>query len=154
MPTFELTCSELARSPWASAIDHGDYHTANILVKNGQYCVIDWGDANITHPFCSFRVTMDFARKLIPSGAQDHWCEYLRSAYLSPWDGIYSDEQVASDFDKAQWVAHICRVLDFTHMFTGANKEMLDQWRPLILEHLRVWTAEGADMLKSGASSG
>ncbi len=53
MTTLEQLCSLLSASPYATTLDHGDLHTGNVLFKNEILSICDWGDACITHPFCS-----------------------------------------------------------------------------------------------------
>ena len=56
LPEFGACCRELAAMPYPAALDHGDLHAGNILVSEGTYSFSDWGDANLTHPFCSLLV--------------------------------------------------------------------------------------------------
>ena len=46
-----IEAQELARSfPKGAALLHGDFHPANVLIRNGEPVVIDWFDASVGHP--------------------------------------------------------------------------------------------------------
>lgn len=53
-----------------ATVEHGDLHDANVFVRDGHARVLDWGDANVAHPFFSLSVEMD------PSARPD---------YFEPW---------------------------------------------------------------------
>lgn len=67
-----------------ATIEHGDLHDANVFVRAGHVRILDWGDANVAHPFLSLTVEMD------PSA---------RPSYLEPWTAFAPrselDRQVA-----------------------------------------------------------
>lgn len=51
-------------------IEHGDLHDANVFVRHGHARILDWGDANVAHPFLSLTVEMDSS---------------ARPEYFEPW---------------------------------------------------------------------
>jgi hypothetical protein len=62
--------AELSASALPVTVEHGDLHDANVFVRDGHARILDWGDANVAHPFLSLTVEMD------PDA---------RAAYLEPW---------------------------------------------------------------------
>jgi len=52
---FILMSKRLADLPPAPTIEHGDYHSSNILIKDGNITISDFGDSVISHPFFSIR---------------------------------------------------------------------------------------------------
>lgn len=147
MPKFEAVCALLESSPAAATLDHGDFHETNLLLGNGTFRLIDWGDSCITYPLCTFTVTWEALQRVLPSGEAAIWRDYLRDAYLGPWKSSYPDADISRFFDCAVWVGNVCRALDCAYMFTGADEETLNQWRPQIFDQLKIWVEAWDDRL-------
>ncbi|MFJ2476707.1 aminoglycoside phosphotransferase family protein [Streptomyces sp. NPDC087659] len=77
-------CAELAAVGVADSLDHSDLHDAQLFVPEpGQFTFFDWGDAAVSHPFCSLlvparRAVERYGHEVLPR---------LRDAYLEPWTG-------------------------------------------------------------------
>ncbi|TVZ83283.1 phosphotransferase [Streptomyces sp. BK340] len=77
-------CAELAASGIADSLDHSDLHDGQLFnPEPGRYTFFDWGDAAVSHPFCSLQVTARracgrYGPEVLPR---------LRDAYLEPWTG-------------------------------------------------------------------
>ncbi|MFI9808488.1 aminoglycoside phosphotransferase family protein [Streptomyces sp. NPDC052301] len=75
-------CAELAAVGIEDTLDHADLHDGQLFhPAPGRYTFFDWGDATVSHPFCSLRVPAERARdrygpEVLPR---------LRDAYLEPW---------------------------------------------------------------------
>ncbi|HEY7493993.1 MAG TPA: phosphotransferase [Candidatus Tectomicrobia bacterium] len=139
LPEFEACCHELAAMPYPAALDHGDLHAGNILTGDGAYWFFDWGDANLTHPFCSLLLVChllvaDFAR----SDGQRRLAR-LRDAYLEPWSAHLPASSLKPLFAAALWVAHVGRALDWNHMLTGTGEAARMEWQPQVARWLRSW---------------
>lgn len=139
LPHLKRVCTRLADSPYAAALDHGDLHWGNLLVGEGGWRLLDWGDASLTHPFCSVVITFETVRDSLPSQEREKWVIYLRDAYLEPWVAHYPRAALLSDFHRALWVGQLVRALNYAHMFQGAPEEVLNRWRPMIFERLGGW---------------
>lgn len=139
LPHLRRVCAQLADSPYAVALDHGDLHWGNLLLGEGGWRLLDWGDASLTHPFCSVVITFEMVRDSLPPEEGRKWSVNLRDAYLEPWAFHYSRAALLADFRRALWVGHIVRALNFAHMFQGADEEVLERWRPAIFERLARW---------------
>ncbi|MFB6719689.1 hypothetical protein ACFCV3_05990 [Kribbella sp. NPDC056345] len=75
-------CAELASYGIPDTLDHADLHE-NQIFYGSRYTFFDWGDAAVSHPFCSLTVPLDrVADQLGP----DH-VPRLRDAYLEHWPG-------------------------------------------------------------------
>jgi Ser/Thr protein kinase RdoA (MazF antagonist) len=70
LPRVQQLLGRLEASPLPMTIEHGDLHDANVFVRGGHVRILDWGDANVAHPFLSLTVEMD------PDA---------RGSYLEPW---------------------------------------------------------------------
>jgi len=81
-PRLVEWCAELAAIGIADSLDHSDLHDGQILVPApGRFTFFDWGDAAVSHPFCSLLVAAERAADL-------HGPEViprLKDAYLEPW---------------------------------------------------------------------
>ncbi|MFJ9818687.1 aminoglycoside phosphotransferase family protein [Streptomyces sp. NPDC101151] len=77
-------CGELAAFGIADSLDHSDLHDGQLFnPEPGRYTFFDWGDAAVSHPFCSLQVTAGragarYGPDVVPR---------LRDAYLEPWTG-------------------------------------------------------------------
>lgn len=133
------TFSRLQQSPFAAALDHGDLHLGNLLVDGSDYRLCDWGDASITHPFCSLLPLLESVLRPLDVDAREVVGNQLRDAYLQSWSYLADMQQLQAHFADAIWLAHLVRLLDFVHMFTSADAESLKQWLPLIGWRLHFW---------------
>ena len=132
LPDFDVACDELAAT---AALDHGDLHSGNVLVGRRGPILCDWGDASVTHPFCSLLVT--FQLSLTADGStRAAAVRRLRDAYLEAWP---DDDR--GTFRLAMWVAHVVRALDWAQMLQGADDTFIVEWRPAIADALRRWLA-------------
>ncbi|WP_258314653.1 aminoglycoside phosphotransferase family protein [Streptomyces sp. Act143] len=77
-------CAELAATGVPDSLDHCDLHDGQLLrPAPGRFTFFDWGDANLSHPFCSFTVPARRVRERYGPQALPR----LRDAYLEPWTG-------------------------------------------------------------------
>jgi hypothetical protein len=141
LPDLAAACRMLADGPVPASLDHGDLHNSNLLVQQGQYRLLDWGDANLAHPFCSLLVTLDALGADLKSPGARQQVAALRDAYLGAWSAFTDWKTLEKLFDAALWVGHICRALDFQHMLTLADEDFLRKFRPHIALWLRKWYA-------------
>jgi len=80
----QKACDELAELGIPDTLDHADLHE-NQIFYGSRYTFFDWGDAVVSHPFCSLRVPVERAvEQLGPEVAPR-----LRAAYLEPWTADY-----------------------------------------------------------------
>ena len=86
-------------------------HAGNILIGNGAYWFFDWGDANITHPFCSLLVICSMLVDDFASSDGQRRIARLRDAYLEPWGTGLADV-----------FALALRVGSFAHTFAWARQ--------------------------------
>ncbi|WP_329385061.1 aminoglycoside phosphotransferase family protein [Streptomyces sp. NBC_01716] len=77
-------CAELANIGIADTLDHSDLHDGQLFAPEpGRFTFFDWGDAAVSHPFCSLLVPALAARDRYGSEVLPR----LRDAYLEPWTG-------------------------------------------------------------------
>ncbi|MGQ4416654.1 phosphotransferase [Streptomyces sp. SAS_269] len=77
-------CAELAALGVPDSLDHVDLHEGQLFnPEPGRFTFFDWGDAAVSHPFCSLRVPARKACERYGPGVLPR----LRDAYLEPWTG-------------------------------------------------------------------
>lgn len=135
-PELEEQCRALAALPGAAALEHGDLHDGNVLVRGSEFLIFDWGDSNLCHPFTSNLIVRARVATDVPE------CnERLRDAYLEPWTAHASRAELSACYARALWLAHLGRALDWQWMLAGAG-EAAREWRPQLAGWLRRWLAE------------
>ncbi|MFJ5261968.1 aminoglycoside phosphotransferase family protein [Streptomyces sp. NPDC088387] len=83
-PRLVDRCAELAAAGIADSLDHADLHDAQMFrPAPGRFTFFDWGDALVSHPFCSFLVPARLAAERYGPEVLPR----LRDAYLEPWTG-------------------------------------------------------------------
>ncbi|MFG3102137.1 aminoglycoside phosphotransferase family protein [Streptomyces sp. NPDC048182] len=83
-PRLADWCAELAAVGVADTLDHADLHDGQLFrPAPGRFTFFDWGDAVLSHPFCSLPVP---ARKAVERYGPE-LLPRLRDAYLEPWTG-------------------------------------------------------------------
>ncbi|MFI2205125.1 aminoglycoside phosphotransferase family protein [Streptomyces sp. NPDC020192] len=81
-PRLTDWCAELASLGIEDTLDHADLHDGQLFrPAPDRFTFFDWGDAAVSHPFCSLRVPAEKARarygpQVLPR---------LLDAYLEPW---------------------------------------------------------------------
>ena len=151
LPEFGACCRELAAMPYPEALDHGDLHAGNILVGEGTYWFFDWGDANLTHPFCSLLLICHLLGGDFASSDAQRRIARLRDAYLEPWSIHAPAPSLRPLFAAALWVAHVGRALDWNHMLKGTGEAARAVWQPQVARWLRLWLRR-RELLRAGGS--
>lgn len=141
LATLGRVCEVLARSAYSLTLDHGDIYVGNIL-EGQDKCLrlCDWGDACLTHPFCSISVTIEGFLLTAPEADRKDIESQLWAAYLEPWEVLSSPTNLQREAALASWVTPVLRALDFSHMFSGMDHEANQLWKPLIGRCLERWT--------------
>lgn len=147
-PVLADVCDELAASPFADALDHGDLHGGNVLVGRGSPRLVDWGDGCVTHPFSSLLVTYQLAFGKIDPSDRPRGARRLRDAYLEPWSDVDTRDGLHRLLTLATWVGLVARALSFVHAVEGAGPSFVDEWQGYIVDILKAWQELGAHLGK------
>ncbi|MFG1628014.1 hypothetical protein [Kribbella sp. NPDC049227] len=92
-------CDELAAIGITDSLDHADLHDGQIFAPvDGRFTFFDWGDAAVSHPFCSLLVTAQHAA----GSYGDAIIPRLRDSYLEPWT---ADGHTLSELRRAASLA-------------------------------------------------
>ncbi|MBA3943342.1 MAG: phosphotransferase [Herpetosiphonaceae bacterium] len=103
-------CEQLASYHVPESLHHGDFHDANIFVRDGQFRFFDWGDSCVTHPFFSLRtvfVSMEMSLGLDEGSEPSD----VLDAYLEPWTRFGSRVELHAAYKLARQLAAICSAL-------------------------------------------
>jgi Phosphotransferase enzyme family len=95
VPRFAELCASLDSSGIPDSVQHDDLHAANIWASDGQLRILDWGDACVSHPFCTLAETFRLLEHNLALDPGDPVFERLQDAYLAAWDNGASREIVA-----------------------------------------------------------
>ncbi|WP_405980744.1 aminoglycoside phosphotransferase family protein [Streptomyces sp. NBC_00158] len=117
-PRFADWCAELAGTGIGDTLDHSDLHEAQLFAPGpGRFTFFDWGDASVTHPFCSLLVPARAAARRYGPEVLPR----LRDAYLEPWtgDGL-TPEELRRAAGLAWRLAAIGRVSAWGRFFPAA----------------------------------
>ncbi len=139
MPALERCCRALGGSEYAAGLDHGDLHTGNVLVKGDSSRIADWGDASVTHPFCSLGVLLETALAEVAESERGRTAAVLVAAYLEPWQRMVPRATLIQEIQAAVWMAHVLRALDFAHMCRAKDGALDGSWQTLIEDSLAAW---------------
>lgn len=134
-------CDELDEIVPAS-IEHGDLHSNNIRLVDGDIVFFDWGDATVSHPFFSTRIFWHALDDLLEDDSQ--WLrmvEEFRPYYLDPWIEFAPMNQLEKALQISDELACVQRAISWHVYLTPSRedkKESFDrpaQWLRLLLEH-------------------
>ena len=97
VPLVAELSEQLAAYRIPETIQHDDFHDAQVFVRDGRYLLLDWGDACVSHPFCTLSVTLE---GVLAWGLDDVENAVdtapFRDAYLRPWAERYDGDLVAA----------------------------------------------------------
>lgn len=138
-------CDELATGVPMS-LEHGDLHGGNIFWREqaDDLCILDWGDATVTHPFFSVRVFWNALYDLLPEDDEVAWYEQIqkmRTVYLTEWEGIAPSDVLWRHLLIAEELGCVYRALSwhvYVNRYRGDPSESSDkpaQWLNLWLEY-------------------
>lgn len=136
---FGRICEDLAGSPFATALDHGDLHGGNVLVDGSDQRLVDWGDSCVGHPFSSLFVTYELAVSRFDPVDRAAAALRLRDAYLDPWTDKASLSTLRDTFTLAVCAGYVSRALGFAQMLDGASTALIEEWQRHIVIVLRHW---------------
>lgn len=122
-------CEELRALEVPAALHHGDLHDGNLFVTARGYCIFDWGDAGVTHPFFSMLVSLN-DESIAPADR-----EQMIAAYLEPWSAKLSLETCRRALPLALELGPVLRAIEWHGVLVGATDADRVQWLP----HAWIW---------------
>ncbi len=122
---FAAECAALHALNILPSIDHSDLHDGNILLREGRYVLIDWGDACVGHPFMTLPVTLRSIAYHLELDDADPALADLRDGYLAAWGDYGTLADLRAAFALAQRVSMVNRALTWREALrhaTGAQR--------------------------------
>ncbi|MEV6162479.1 aminoglycoside phosphotransferase family protein [Streptomyces sp. NPDC052052] len=118
-PRLAGWCEELAGAGIDDTLDHADLHDGQLFVSEpGRFTFFDWGDALVSHPFCSFLVPARAARERFGPEVLPR----LRDAYLEPWEGNgVTQAELRRAVGLAWRLGAVGRARSFGRLFPGTS---------------------------------
>jgi phosphotransferase family enzyme len=120
-PRLAELCDELSHDGIPESLQHNDLHFNNVLVRDGEYRIFDWGDASISHPFQTMRVTIDFLKWTLGISGDDEIDLSVRDAYLEPWSALGTPTALRRSFDVARVVGGVSDALTEDRVVTATG---------------------------------
>jgi hypothetical protein len=130
LPEIRELCHELDSFGVPDTIQHDDFHDAQVYVRDGEYLLLDWGDACVSHPFFTLAVTLD---GVIAWGVDDiehsEPTEPYQDAYLRPFVSVHGEDGLVAACTIARRLGWVCRAVNgylapFETEQTGRRLEM------------------------------
>jgi hypothetical protein len=138
-PRFEQICSDLAAYQIPEALNHGDFHDDNVLLREDRVTFFDWGDANLTHPFVSLRtffVSIEISLKLDDYAFTPEMAALL-DLYLEPWQRFVSKEELLTAYGLSRCVASIVTALKWREAIIHLKPPLREKYAANVPELLR-----------------
>lgn len=110
-PRFAADCADLAALGIPASIDHSDLHDGNVLLCDGRYVLIDWGDACVGHPFMTLPITLRSIAYHLELAAEDRALADLRDGYLAAWSDYAPLPALRAAFERARRISMVNRAL-------------------------------------------
>jgi Phosphotransferase enzyme family len=92
----EVLSAELASYGLPMTLEHGDFHTGNIVAAGDTVRVIDWGDAAWTHPVFSGVACLDNVQRVLALAPAHPALTAISTAYIARWQAAGFDVDYAS----------------------------------------------------------
>lgn len=137
-PRLRAACAELTELAIPESIQHDDLHSANVLLKDGEVRILDWGDASVTHPFGTLLVTLRSAAYHAGLDEGDEALRRLRDAYLEPWTSLVARRDLLRAAELASWLGLAVRALIWRAALRTADEGELSEWQDGVPEALRM----------------
>jgi hypothetical protein len=140
-------CRRLADSGIPATLQHDDLHDANVFVGDGRHRFFDWGDANVAHPFLSLLVPLRVVARELEVTNGDPALRRLRDAYLEPWSGYGSPDELRAWADLALAVAPLPRAMTWHRILQGVHPAERSDWADAVpgwmAEYFQPGSADG-----------
>jgi hypothetical protein len=131
-PRFAELCAGLDSAAIPDSIQHDDLHAANVWARDGQLRLLDWGDACVSHPFCTLADTFRLLEQNLALGSADPAFERLRDAYLEPW-GSSAPRQIIPDALVVGTFARAIGSLPHRVVIPADRRDAYDEWLAALL---------------------
>jgi hypothetical protein len=145
---YEL-CQLLSAYNIPSTIETMDFQDNNILIKDNNLTIADWGDAVISHPFFSLASCLHSAKRHYGIQETDESYHRLQDTYLQHWNTHESKERLVKAFQLAHQLRLIQVALSFGRVLKELNLCSLDKFKGYMANALRdFWKLQNDEAAK------
>jgi hypothetical protein len=116
--TVAAWCEQLAASPVAPSLDHGDLHPRNILVGE-QVRFVDWGTSVVAHPFTSMLFPLRFVQSRHGVRHDDPVVARARDAYLESFSDLAPHAELVATLEAACRLGLVARA----HLWASLGRD-------------------------------
>jgi hypothetical protein len=147
-PRVAELCARLAEHRIPETLNHGDFHDANVFLRDGRCIFIDWGDSCVSHPFFSLRTVLVSAEISLGLEEDSPALQSLCDVHLEPWTSYESRADVLAAYDLARRLASINGALTWHHVVAALEEPLRAEYAEpvpaLLQEFLSAETAPSA----------
>lgn len=130
-------CEALSAFAIPATLEHADFHDNNILIGKAGSCVIDWGEAVISHPFFSL-INCLYSAAHHHGYVEGHPVHAkLKDAYLQTWRNLAEMGEIEAAFEQAQQLAGVYKVLVYAQLAAACGDDGASYWQQRIIPGLR-----------------
>ena len=113
LPWVREACEELASYGIPETVQHDDFHDGQVFVKDGEYLLMDWGDACVSHPFFTLSVTLEGGLAWGVDDVEDSEdVAPYRAAYLDRFAAYGTGSERERAAALAQRLGWVCRTIN------------------------------------------
>ena len=129
LPGIEALADEIVALGVPDTIEHNDLHDGNILVDGDDLRIIDWGDAGVSHPFCSLALTVHVLTHVLKAEAEDPRVAGVLDAYLEPWEERHGRDAVRTSLDRALVLGDVAGALKWHYVISSLAPDERQDFR-------------------------
>src|SRR5205823_4513024 len=91
---------------------HGDFHSGNIIINDGNYIFFDWTDACIAHPFIDLPTLFDLGTPDTVLAERTR----LRDEYLRTWEAYEPPARLLEAFELGYKLGMLHQAVSYQHI--------------------------------------
>jgi hypothetical protein len=127
LPDYQEWCAELAGSGIATSLNHDDLHSSNVCLSDAGPRVIDWGDAKVSHPFCTMLATLNSIAWHAGTTLDDPKVLGVRDAYLDPFARYADHDELDRWVGLARRTGCLGRALSYVYALEGEPRTAYEE---------------------------
>lgn len=138
-------CETLEASRIPNSLHHGDLNNGNVLKRDGQYAIVDWGDCALAHPFSSLRTVFVSVEIVLDLPDYDPATAPLRDAYLNAWSHYDSFQNLMTNFKLAHRLSSLVSTLSWYEGITNMAAADAVEYEHVVPELLKEFLYAGIE---------
>lgn len=136
--TFQTLCEKLSALGVPETLEHGDFHDNNILVRDQEVTINDFGDASISHPFFSIASFLESAERNHSLNKQDPKYITLRDCYLQKWSRFADIDNIEKAFNIAYQLRPFVFALSLARIKNCPNIDKFPEYNGYLANAIRT----------------